>query len=238
MAASVSIIVPALNEAANLEGTARAIKAALESEGIGDYEILLFNDGSTDETGEVAGRLAGADEKIKAIDNPQNMGFGYNYTEGVRLAAKDYVMMVPGDNEIPEEAIRRVLAKAGEADMVIPFTSNTEVRKPSRRVISRVFVILINTLFGLKVRYYNGTCLHRTALLRRVPMKSWDFAYMAAILVRLIKSGAGYVEVGVEITQREAGASKAFAVKNVISVVTTIVTLFWDVRIKGETVSV
>ena len=238
MAASVSIIVPALNEEGNLRGTEQCVKGALKKEAIDDYEILIFNDGSTDRTGEVARELAAEDEKIKAIDNPGNMGFGYNYTEGVRLATKDYVMMVPGDNEIPEEAIRRVLAMAGEADMVVPYTSNTEVRPATRRIISRLFVVVINTLFGLGVRYYNGTCLHRAELLKLVPMKSWDFAYMAAILVRLIKSGATYVEVGVEITQREAGASKAFALKNVVSVGRTILTLFWDVQIKRDRVNV
>jgi len=160
------------------------------------------------------------------------MGFGFNFTDGVRRATKDYIIMVPGDNEIPAEAIERVMALAGQADVIIPYTANPEVRPFSRRVISRVFVALINTLFGLNVSYYNGTCLVKSRLLKKVPLKTWGFAYMAAILVRLLKSGASYTEVGVDIAQRSSGKTKAFAFKNVVSVVRAILTLFWDVRIK------
>lgn len=230
---SISIIVPCFNEEGNLAGTIEAVKKALdEAKRFSEYEILVYNDCSTDGTGPLADSIAKKEKGVKVIHNPRNMGFGYNYTDGVRRASREYVMMVPGDNEIPAEAIKRVMAKAGEADVVIPFTANPEVRPLSRRLISRAFVLLINTLFGLNVTYYNGTCLVKSKLLKKVPLKTWGFAYMAAILVRLLKSGASYSEVGVDIAQRSSGKTKAFAMKNVVSVVKAILTLFWDVRVK------
>jgi glycosyltransferase involved in cell wall biosynthesis len=229
----ISIIVPALNEEGNLESTIKNIKGALR-EGkealYQNYEIIIFDDASTDGTGTIAERLKSEDPHIRVVPNSRTMGFGYNYTEGVRLATREYVMLIPGDNEIPAGAIKTILAHAGSADIVIPYTTNPWVRPALRRVLSRAFVIIMNTLFGLRLRYYNGTCVHRTELLGKVPMKSWDFAYMAAILVRLIKSGASFVEVGVEITQREAGRSKALSPGNILSVIRTISTLFWDVH--------
>jgi glycosyltransferase involved in cell wall biosynthesis len=239
----ISIIVPALNEAGNLESAVEGVKEALAGAGgaggagekiPGGYEIIIFNDKSTDSTGEIAERLASGDPSIRVVHNPRTIGFGYNYTEGVRLARGQYVMLVPGDNEVPAGALKAILARVGIADMVVPYTVNPWVRPFSRRLLSRAFVVIINTLFGLKLRYYNGTCVHRTELLKMVPMKSWDFAYMAAILVRLIKSGATYVEVGVEIKQREAGSSKALHPGNVLSVLKTVATLFWDVRLRGR----
>ncbi|HEY4706288.1 MAG TPA: glycosyltransferase family 2 protein [Thermodesulfobacteriota bacterium] len=230
---SVSIIVPCYNEAGNIRGAVECIKDALSSSGaFSSCEILIFNDFSTDDTGRIAEEIKAHEPGVRVIHNPKNMGFGYNYTEGVRQAKKDYIIMVPGDNEIPAEAIRRVLCRAGEADVIIPYTANPEVRPLSRRVISRAFVALINTLFGLSLRYYNGTCLIKSSLLKKVPLKTWGFAYMAAILVRLLRSGASYEEVGIEIVQRQSGRTKAFAFKNIISVVKAILTLFWDVRVK------
>ncbi len=230
---SVSIIVPCYNEAGNIRGTVECIKDALSSSNaFSSSEILIFNDFSTDETGKIAEDIKTKEPCVRVIHNPKNMGFGYNYTEGVRQARKDYIIMVPGDNEIPAEAIRRVLCRAGEADVIIPYTANPEVRPLSRRVISRAFVALINTLFGLSLRYYNGTCLIKSSLLKKVPLKTWGFAYMAAILVRLLRRGASYEEVGIEIVQRTTGRTKAFAFKNVVSVVKAILTLFWDVRVK------
>lgn len=232
---TISIIVPCLNEEENLEGTIECVKEAIASSGaFSAYEVLIFNDFSTDGTGRTAEEIKKREVGIRVIHNPKNMGFGYNYTEGVRLASKDYILMVPGDNEIPTEAIRKVMALAGAADVVIPYTANMHVRPLSRRVISRLFVLGMNTLFGLDLRYYNGTCLIKSGLLKKIPLKTWGFAYMAAILVRLLSSGASFVEVGVDISQRSKGRTKAFRVKNIVSVFSAIASLFWEVRVTGR----
>ncbi|MBI5492182.1 MAG: glycosyltransferase family 2 protein [Deltaproteobacteria bacterium] len=230
---SISIIIPCLNEEANLRGAVDCVKEALkDSNRFSSYEILIFNDFSTDDTGRIAEEIKKEEKGVRVIHNERNMGFGYNYTEGVRLAKKDYIIMVPGDNEIPAEAIKKIFAHVGVADIVIPYTANPEVRGFSRRVISRLFVILINGLFSMKVAYYNGTCVIKSPLLKKVPLKTWGFAYMAAILVRLLKSGASFVEVGVDIKSRQAGKTKAFRLKNIASVVSAIAGLFWEVRVK------
>lgn len=230
---SISIIVPCLNEEGNLRATIESVKDALaSSDRFSDYEILIFNDCSTDNTGKVAEEIKKKEKGVRVIHNPRNMGFGYNYTEGVRLAKKDYIIMVPGDNEIPAEAIKKVFSRTGEADIIIPYTANPQVRPFSRRLISRVFVALINALFGLNISYYNGTCVIKSSILKKVPLKTWGFAYMAAILVRLLRSGASFVEIGVDIVQRSSGKTKAFAFKNIVSVLNAILTLFWDVRVK------
>ena len=232
---SISIIVPCYNEAGNIEGTVESIKSALRSLNRFDrFEIIIFNDCSTDKTGEIIEAIKEREDSVITAHNKRNMGFGYNYTEGVRLASMEYVIMVPGDNEIPSEAIETVLKETGRADLVIPYTANTEVRPISRRVISRAFVILINTLFGLRLRYYNGTCVLKTKELKELKLTTFGFAYMASILVRLIRSGATYVEVGVDITQRETGASQAFTLKNIVSVLSAIVDLFIEVRLRNR----
>ncbi|MBE9527887.1 MAG: glycosyltransferase family 2 protein [Proteobacteria bacterium] len=229
---SISIIVPCYNEAGNIEGTVESIKSALDSSArFGEAEIIIFNDLSTDSTGEVIDSIAEKEKSVRTVHNERNMGFGYNYTEGVRLAKMEYIIMVPGDNEIPSEAIRRVFVQTGNADLVIPYTANTHVRPLSRRFISRAFVILMNTLFGLRLKYYNGTCVLKAKELKQLELKTWGFAYMASILVRLIRQNASYVEVGIDISQRETGASQAFTMKNIVSVVSAIVGLFIEVRL-------
>ena len=134
MKTSVSIIVPCYNEEGNTRATIAAIKEALASSGaFSDHEILIFNDNSADSTGSVAEDIGRNDGKIRVIHNLRNMGFGYNYSEGVRLAGKDYVIMVPGDNEIPAEAVKKVLSLAGRADVVVPYAANARVRPVARR---------------------------------------------------------------------------------------------------------
>lgn len=232
---SISIIVPCLNEEGNVRAAVCSVKEALSKAcAFADYEILIINDGSTDSTGAVIDAIAAADRRVKAVHSGRNMGFGYSYTEGMRRASMDYIVMVPGDNEIPANALEKIFSSVDRADVMIPYTANTEVRKPARRALSRLFVIGMNILFGLDLKYYNGTCVIRSALLKKIPMKTWGFAYMASILVRLIRSGAVYAEIAVDIRQRQSGTSKALRPASVLSVLQAVLVLFWDVRVRNR----
>jgi glycosyltransferase involved in cell wall biosynthesis len=230
MNCTVSIIIPALNEEGNLADAVGTVLGAIGSR-FADYELLIFDDGSTDRTGVIADELAAGNQHIRVIHNPRNMGFGDNYNRGVELARMEYVTMFPGDNEIPGEAIRTILNVVGEADIVVPYISTPAVRSGSRQAISATFVALVNVLFGLRLRYFNGPCVHRRSLLQSIPMRTHGFAYMAAILVRLIRSGCSYVEVPMPLQARQHGRSKAFKLKNIVSVLRTLGELFWEVRV-------
>jgi len=231
MKSSISIIIPALNEEGNLEACVKETLGALDDM-FGSYEILIFDDGSTDSTGRIAEELAAGNENIKVIHNGTTMGFGYNYREGVKLASCDYIIMVPGDNEMPGNSIKEILRHVGSADIIIPYIINKEVRSPLRRIISRAGMSFINLLFGLKIRYYNGPVLHKGDIIKSIPLTTNSFAYQIEALVRLLKAGYTYVEVGMNIRIREYGTTKIFRIKNLVNVMTTITKLFWEINFK------
>ncbi len=233
MKPTLSVIMPALNEEGNLAAAVATVLEAIDGR-FASYELLVFDDGSTDRTGVIADKLAAANRRIRVVHNSRNMGFGYNYIRGVERAEMEYVAMFPGDNEIAGSAIRTILGAVGPADIVVPYIATPSVRPWSRRFISARFVALVNLLFGLRMRYFNGPCVHRRSLLQTVPMRTHGFAYMAAILVRLIRSGHSYVEVPMPLQARQHGRSKAFRPKNLASVLGTLVALFWDVRVRNR----
>ena len=121
-----------------------------------------------------------------------------------------------------------VLERAGEADIIIPYTDNPEVRPLARRLLSRGFVGLMNILSGRRLRYYNGAVLHKTSLLRDCPFRTDGFGYQAEILVKLLARGCSYVEVPTRIRYRPHGSSKAFHVRNLIQLVRFVGTLAVD----------
>ena len=94
----------------------------------------------------------------------------------------------------------------------------------------------MNLLFGLRLKYFNGVSVLPTAIAR--DMKSSDsFGYAAENLVRLIKlRGLSYAEVPVEITERKAGKSKAFAFKNIYLLLRGLYTLERLARTRLRTV--
>ncbi len=198
------------------------------------YEILVFDDGSTDATGAIAEELATSNPNIKVVHNPKNMGLGYNYSRGVQLARMDYLVMFPGDNQFSRTSMGRILDLVGKADTIVPYTSNSWVRPLWRRIVSRGFVLVMNFLFGLRLRYYTGTVVHRSQLVKAVPITTCGFAYQAEVLIRLIKSGHRYLEVGAPIRERPFGRAKFLTARNVLGWFKTIASLFWEIRIKGR----
>lgn len=229
MRPSITIIIPAYNEAGNIENTVRSILSVMKKLAHDQFEILVFDDNSTDNTGKIADSLALESNYIKIIHNKPNKGFGYNYQKGIELAQYDYSVMFPGDNVITESSIQNLISKTGESDIIISYVANPELRTFSRRTISRVFTMLVNFLFGLNIIYYNGSPIIKTSLVRATPRTASGFAYMAEILVQLIKSGHKYIEVPTKIQPRTYGNSTALKPKNFYSVGKTLLKLFWRI---------
>jgi len=226
---SITVFIPAFNEEKNLANATRGALNALEGYG-DDYEIIILNACSSDNTGKVAEELAAANPKIRVIQQTQWAGLGTNYMAGVKAARMDYFVMFPGDNENSWQSLAQAIALAGKTDIIISYTTNMEVRAWHRRVISDSFVWLLNHLFMLNLRYYNGNAVYPTRLLKRLEVKSQDFAYNAEILIKLIKSGCSYTEFGIQI--KPTNKTAIFNIKNIIGVIRTIALLFYDVRIR------
>ena len=223
---SITVIIPAFNEEGNLSGTFEDIVPLLEKH-FNDYEVLVYNDFSTDRTGPIADEWAKKNPKIKVIHNPKNMGLGFNYLDGVKRAAKDYIIMVPGDNEITGDSYETMFNALGPKDIIIPYTVNTKIRPPGRQVLSKAYTILMNFLFGLKVKYYNGTVIHKRSVIQSITIETHGFAYQAEALIKLIKAGRTYDEVEMYLKERRYGRSKALHPRNVYRVLKTIATLWW-----------
>jgi len=222
-------VVPCFNEEDNVEPTVNSIRSAVSEQN--DYEIVLVNDCSHDRTLERMQTLAKADCMIRIIDNPVNLSLGGSYKRGVAAAVATYVMMVPGDDGFPAESIAEILRHTGEADIIIPVVTNQGVRTRFRTLASKGFTVLLNWLFWLDVRYYNGAVLHRTDLLRTIEIKTNSFAYQGEALVKLIARGATYAHCHVKIRERATGKSSALKPRNQIAVWKTISHLVSEVGI-------
>lgn len=235
---SVSVVIPAYNEEKNLAQTIKFLLDRLNGNNIFDFEILIFDDHSTDNTGKIADDLAEKHSQIKVIHNPRNMNLGYNITKGFQLATKEYCGFIPGDNETEPETLDNIFQNLGRADIITPYIKNPETRLWGRRILSKTYVMIINAAFGLNMKYYNGLCYFKTEMVKKVPVSTYGFAYMTEILVKLLKSGASFIEVPLINRIRERGATKAFRIKNIVSVFKTFLHLFYKVQILRRRVKI
>lgn len=234
MKPSLTVIVPAYNEFKNLGAAFESTTGALKEAGISDYEIIIITntrrDGSHDGTPEIAKRIAEENLQVRHVRNDAFVNLGFKFWQGVGLAGKEFVTLVPGDNEAVGSSVASIFSHIGEAEMVVGYTSNKQVRKWRRRFISRCFVELCNLLFGLRLKYFTGICIYPKKLLQKIPTRSDNFAYMAEIIIYLIKSGVTYTQVPMEI--KPTTVSSAFKLKSAYEALGTILSLFWNIHFK------
>ena len=214
---SISVIVPALNEDKNLEATVETVSQVVKRR-FDEYEVIIFNDGSVDRTGEIAEALAKQDKHIRAIHHRNSKCLGGVYKEGRELARMNYLILVNGKCDITQESLDKIFALCGKADMVIPYTTNTQDRSLFRRANSKAFVWLLNTIFRLNLKYYNHFVLHKKEIVNSIDIWTNSYAFQAEVLIKLIKSGYSYIEIGVTDRFEKGIKSKAFKPRNILAI--------------------
>jgi glycosyltransferase involved in cell wall biosynthesis len=161
MSAMYSIVIPAYNEGRRLGPTLDEISAFVTRQHW-QAEIIVVNDGSRDNTGDVAREYTRRNPIIRVIDNPGNRGKGYSVRNGMLNAHGDVVLFSDADLSSPiSEAPKLLEAIAAGADVAIgsrwakPETQ-TERQSVVRQVFGRVYNIMLRTILGL--RYKDTQC--------------------------------------------------------------------------------
>ena len=186
---SSSIIVPAYNEEKNIEQSLLAIKKATKGL-ISDYEIIIYNDCSTDNTGQLIEQLSSNSTRIKIVHNIENKGLGWILKNGYQLATKDYVIYVSGDNQVPFESLRKVIEViiGDQYDAVITYHSNMRESRPLIRwIISELYNFIICKTFGLNVKYTTGPVGYRAKYIKKIDCHSTDRFVPTEILIKYIQ---------------------------------------------------
>lgn len=116
---ALSIIIPAYNEHARIEGTLERVMSCVQRLGW-DAEVLVVDDGSTDETVAIVQHWMETHDRLHLVMNPGNRGKGYSVRNGLLQAAGNIVMFTDADLSSPiEEAERLFAALAEGADVAI-----------------------------------------------------------------------------------------------------------------------
>ncbi len=102
--ASVSFVVIAYNEAANI---ARTLAAIARLEGLGDYEVIVVDDGSSDGTAQIVADVATQNPCVHPIRLAENHGRGYARNRGIAAARSDLIAMVDADIILPTDWLIR-----------------------------------------------------------------------------------------------------------------------------------
>lgn len=199
-------VVPALDEASSIAGVVENLR---EQEAVALHRIVVVDNGSNDETGEIAGR-AGA-----SVVREERRGYGRACYAGVLVAEEaDVIVLLDGDgSDDPKDLsplVRPLLA--GEADLVIGSRS-LGTREPGSMSPQQVFgnrltAALIRLLYGVKVSDMGPFRAIRRDDLLALDMQEMTYGWPVEMMVKAIRAGYRYREVPVVYRRRTGGASK------------------------------
>ena len=151
---SISIVIPAFNEATRLSNTLDRVLDFVGKQGW-NVEIVVVDDGSSDATADIVRAYAGKSPIVRLLSNPGNRGKGFSVRNGVLKATGDIVLFTDADLSAPiEEAVKLVDAIDSGADIAIGsrwLRSDLQTRRQSlaRQALGRVFNGLLRILLNL-----------------------------------------------------------------------------------------
>lgn len=228
---SISVIIPAYNEEKSLRDAVKVASRVIAKE-TKDYEIIVVNDGSIDDTGKIAKRIVLENTHVKFVAHGQNMGFGTTFRDGLAIATKEYITGFPADNDMYEDTFRDIVTARRIDHIGLTYMSDMSHRTLKRKLITYLYTKIINSIFGLKLKYYNGYFICPRQMVQSLNLKSTGFTLFAEIKIKLIRSGIRYIEIPYECAPRLYGTSKALTFKSIIQTFTMIPILIWDIHFK------
>jgi len=211
----VTVCVPTYNERENLEPMVEALRQVLPPDG----RVLVIDDASPDGTGELADRLAAADERVVVLHRERKEGLGPAYVAGFRRALADgaeLIVEIDCDFSHDPNDVPRLLAAAEDADLVLGsrYVEGGGTRNWGlvRRVVSAGGSAYARLLLGTRVRDLTGgfKC-YRRAVLEAIPLErisSKGYAFQIETTYRAQRAGFRVVEVPITFADREVGHSK------------------------------
>ena len=147
-----SIVIPCYNEAKDIASNVEKVKSYLLDKNI-DYELLLVNDGSKDNTKEVIESIKG----VKALSYEKNRGKGGAVKYGIENATGDYVLFMDADLSTDLSAIEKVVELAPNYDLIIGSRHAKDSVIKKKQPWTRVFIgwccrVLVKMLFHTKLK--------------------------------------------------------------------------------------
>jgi dolichol-phosphate mannosyltransferase len=147
----VSIVLPAHNEAANIEPMYESLILVLEAEALSEFEIIFVDDGSEDKTADVVERLSNKDSRVKLIQLFRNFGHQNALTAGIAHARGEVIITMDCDLQHPPEIIKEMLSKYREGNDVVYTVRRNKQKGTLKNMASSIFYRLFNKITHLNI---------------------------------------------------------------------------------------
>ncbi|WP_417335292.1 glycosyltransferase family 2 protein [Halobacteriovorax marinus] len=223
---SITIIIPAYNEEGNLYELVSGLYKVLDNLDQLEWNIIIVNDGSTDNTLDLAKSLALEFSNILVLNNEKNLNLGLSYQRALQHVSSEFVSWIPADGEIPPSLFSELIPLSNSKSIVITYPTNSYTERPlNRYILSKVYRTIINLVFRLRVHYQNGVSIIPTKTLKKKTLISEGFTINLEILLKAKEDKLNIIQVPFQLKKRVFGASNAISLKKILRLLKTLLKL-------------
>ena len=220
---SLSVVIPCYNEAATLPELHRRVSAVCR-ETVGDYELMLVNDGSTDETWPILMSLSANDQNVVCVNLSRNHGHQLALTAGLALCRGERILILDADLQDPPELLPTMMAAIDNgADVAYGQREQREGETVFKKATAYLFYRLLNLLADQHIPEDTGDF----RLITRRVLRVFSSMPESQRFIRGMMTWVGFKQVGIRYRRapRLAGETK-FTLRRMTSFALDAITSF------------
>jgi len=185
----------------------------------GNYEIIIIDDDSPDNSGKIADLLSHEYKNVRVIHHEKNMGYGFSLKSGFAAAKYEIICFTDGDDEYDINDFYHLLELVNYYDLIVTFRYQ-RLYSGYRIFISKFYNILIRKLFQTKYRDIStGLRLVKKSSIQKIKLQSDSPFIGAELTIKLMLKGYRIGEVGIQTFPREFNKGASVSIKNIISTI-------------------
>lgn len=224
-----SIIIPAYNEERGIGAALDNILRLVNEKNI-PHELLVVDDGSTDNTAQIA-----QEKGARVLKHPYNIGNGASVKTGLRHAKGDVIALMDADGQHSSQDLPRLLEHIPKYDMVVGARSGASQATVARKWGNRTYNLLASYITGRKIEdLTSGFRVIKSNVARKfIYLLPNGFSYPTTITLSLLKAGYSLKYVPIEAKPRQGKSKLKTSTEGVrfFLIILKIATLFSPFRI-------
>jgi glycosyltransferase involved in cell wall biosynthesis len=230
---SLSVIIPVYNEEKSLLDSVLTTLSVLDS-GPLDYELIIVNDGSTDDSKEIINLNFEDHKKITIHHKQTNGGFGSAVKAGIQLASKENILIIPVDSPLSNETFKSFYLNINKADIIVGCRTSRKGYSLRMKLNSIIFHWLVSKMFAMKLKDYNWIHLYKTRIFKSndIQIESNGIFMLAEVLIKAKRMNFTFFEISVEHNERIYGIPTASGFMTSLKTAKDLFSFFFSGRIK------
>ena len=226
-----SILVFAFNEQKRILSTIKLINSIIKKTKI-KYEIIVINDGSTDQTIKIVNKYKKNNNKIRVLDFKNNQGITRSLKEGIKMAKFDKLTWFPGDDSFLSKNLKVFFELSTKSDLVNGFRDNKFVFNNVRKILSVINQLILSLLFNQEIKDVHGMFIFKTNHLRRLKFYCSRYSIMVEILPALLNQGYYKIShIKIYLNKKNLESSQTLSFQTIIDFAKTWLKSFYYYKI-------